>query len=423
MNLREVARYDKGIVRGEAQVTEEGFIKARAIVTRTGVFLYKNADGTVRKELRHPDDVLQLDSLESMKMIPVVNGHPTERLVTAENAKRLAIGYTGETVEKEDPFIVSNLVITDSQAVKDVLDKRKNELSLGYTVDLEPEVGLYNGEPYDFRQRNIKYNHLALVDTARAGPEARIALDGEDAEEIQQEEAKMAKTRKLKIDGEEYMVDNEVGKKVESIMEEREKLKARLAEIEAQLDVSNAEKDSMAEKLEDRKSKDSINAQGKEVDPPGTMNGQESHVRDPQPRTNMQTHVPNHNVQTSTGENLPHVSKVDAADVNSLVRERVRLHRMAEKILDKKILARLDDMSELEIKKSIIKSIQKNADLEGKSEIYINARFDSVLEDLPKERVHAKPAKYTDVQHDQADAKGSRHAMINRFHNAYKGGK
>ena len=137
----------------------------------------------------------------------------------------------------------------------------------------------------------------------------------------------------------------------------------------------------------------------------------------------MQTHVPSHNVQSSTGENLPHVSKVDAADVNSLVRERVRLHRMAEKILDKKILARLDDMSELEIKKSIIKSIQKNANLDGKSEIYINARFDSVLEDLPKERVHAKPAKYTDVQHDQADAKGSRHAMINRFHNAYKGGK
>lgn len=95
MKFTDIARYDKGVVQGETTVTEEGFIKARAIVTRTGVFLYKNADGTIRKELRHPDDVWQLDSLESMKMIPIVNGHPTERLVTSENAKRLSIGFTG----------------------------------------------------------------------------------------------------------------------------------------------------------------------------------------------------------------------------------------------------------------------------------------------------------------------------------------
>ena len=76
MELKSLARYDKGLVRGETEITEEGYIKARAIVTRCGVFLYKNADGTVRKELRHPDDVLVQDSLESIKMIPVVNISP-----------------------------------------------------------------------------------------------------------------------------------------------------------------------------------------------------------------------------------------------------------------------------------------------------------------------------------------------------------
>lgn len=413
-SLKDIARYDKGVVQGETTLTAEGYIKARAIVTRTGVFLYKNADGTIRKELRHPDDVLQLDSLDSMKMIPIVNGHPPERLVTAENAKRLSIGYTGETIDKEDPFIVSNLVITDSEAIKEILSKTKHQLSLGYTVDLEPEIGNYYGEPYDFRQRNIKYNHLALVDTARAGPEARIALDGQDAEEIQQEGAIVAKTKKIKIDGEEYMVDNEVGEKVESVMEERERLKARLAEIEGELDVSNAEKDSMSEKLEDRRSKDSLNAQGKEETPT---------YRDPQPRSKMETHVPNPNVHGSTGENLPHISKVDSADFNAVVKARVRLHKMAERILDKKVLARLDDMSEIEIKKSIIQSCQKNANLDGKSDVYINARFDSVIEDLPREKVIANASKYTDVQHDQADAHSSRQAMISRQKKAYNGGK
>lgn len=421
MKFKEVARYDKGIVQGETIVTDEGFIKARAIVTRTGVFLYKNADGTIRKELRHPDDVLQNDSLDSMKMIPMVNGHPAERLVNSENAKRLSIGYTGETVDKEDPFIVANLVVTDANAIKEILSKEKVQLSLGYTVDLEPEQGFYFGEPYDFRQRNIKYNHLALVDTARAGPEARIALDGEDAEEYQKEGAIMAKTKKIKIDGEEYMVDNEVGEKVESMIEQKERLlkekdalEAKIEALENEMDKSNAERDSMAEKLEERKSKDSINAQGKEEEPT---------YRDPQPRSTMETHVPSPNVTTSTGEDLPHVSKVDAADVNTLVRERVRLHKMAERILDKKILARLDDMSEMEIKKSIIKACQKNANLDGKSEVYINARFDSVLEDLPREKVIAKASKYNEVQHDQADAQSARHAMIARQKKVSHGGK
>ena len=108
MKLNDVARFDRGQVKGDAFVTDEGYIKANAVVTRTGVFLYKNPDGTVRNELRHPDDVLKNDSLNSMKMIPVTNGHPQERLITAENAKRLAIGYTGETITHDGEFILVN---------------------------------------------------------------------------------------------------------------------------------------------------------------------------------------------------------------------------------------------------------------------------------------------------------------------------
>lgn len=164
MNLNSIARFDRGQVKGDAFMTEEGYIKANAVVTRTGVFLYKNPDGTIRKELRHPDDVLKIDSLDSMKMIPVTNGHPQERLVSAENTKRLAIGFTGETITLKGEFILSNFIITDLSGVKDITEKNRKELSLGYTVDLIPEEGVYNDQPYTFRQTNIKYNHLSIVD-------------------------------------------------------------------------------------------------------------------------------------------------------------------------------------------------------------------------------------------------------------------
>ena len=89
MITKNVARYDRGSVRGDAIVTDEGYIRAHAVVTRTGVFLYKNADGSTRRELRHPDDVWNEDSIATMDLIPVTNGHPSEKLVTAENSKRL----------------------------------------------------------------------------------------------------------------------------------------------------------------------------------------------------------------------------------------------------------------------------------------------------------------------------------------------
>ena len=255
-----VARYDKGLIGNEVEITPEGYIKGRCIVTRCGVFLYKNADGSVRKELRHPDDVEEVESLETIKMIPIVDGHPSERLVSADNAKRLSVGYTGELVENEYPHVIANLVITDKKTVEKIKDKSKNQLSLGYTVDLIPEGGVYNGEPYDFKQTNIRYNHLALVDEARAGPEAKIVLDGDDAEsvEIFQRGAEMAakKQKKIKFDDtKEYMVDDEVGEHVEKMMahkmeleREKEALERKIEELHNTIDRHAAERDSLRDK-------------------------------------------------------------------------------------------------------------------------------------------------------------------------------
>lgn len=431
--LTDLARYDRGNLPGEAELTEEGYIKAKAIVTKCGVFLYKNPDGTIRRELRHPEEVLKLDSLESMKMVPVVNGHPPERLINIENAKRLAVGYTGETVETNLPFILANLIITDKDLVDDIKMKKKNELSLGYTVDLVEENGIYDGEPYDCIQTNIRYNHLAVVDHARAGPEARIALDCDDAFEILKEESDVAKQRKIKIDTEEYLVDNDLGGKVEMLMAEIAKHQKRASELEAELAKAHAERDHLKESLGGEKSememegekmeKDSIGANGKEVPDPVDLYGAQSSVRDYTPPSHMENHTVTNPGNNHYPKDLAHISKVDRADLNNIVKRRVKLEKMAEKYLDGQTLTRIDSMSDIEIKKKIILTLNKKADLEGKNDLYINARFDSVLEDLPKDKVIANPTtmqKSREIQLDRADADQARMRMINRFENAYK---
>lgn len=431
--LKNLARYDKGIVQNETTLTEEGFIKGRAIVTRTGVFLYKNADGTVRKELRHPDDVMIPESLESIKMIPIVDGHPPERLVTAENAKRLGIGFTGETVETEEPFIIANMVITDKSMVEKIKDKKKNELSLGYTVDLIPMAGVYNGEPYDYKQTNIRYNHLALVDEARAGPEARIALDGDDAILMNEQELKMTKkSKKVKIDAQEYLMEEDAAGSVEELMKKHEALQAELKACQDMLDKAHAERDSLRdkdahnpEKVHEPLENDEIGANGKEEKDPIDSYGMQSHVRDYDKPTNMENHPVMSPKNEHYPQDLPKIPNVDAAEVQRRVKNRVKLEKYADRYMDKQSLMRIDSMSDIEVKKRIILSLQKNAQLEGKSEAYINARFDAAIEDLPQTKVLAEPSARIDSnkEKDEANANQSRLNMINKQKNAYKGRK
>lgn len=155
--------------------TPEGYLRGDAVVTRTGVLKYQNADGSIRAELRHPDDVLN-DSLKSLRMVPITVNHPDEP-VNVANAARYVVGSTGEYVRSDGNNVLVSLTITHKDAIAAV-QGGKRELSLGYTLDLIREDGVFEGERYTHRQTNIAYNHLAIVDVARAGQAARLNLDG-----------------------------------------------------------------------------------------------------------------------------------------------------------------------------------------------------------------------------------------------------
>ena len=176
--------------------TNEGFLRGRAIVTSIGVFTYKRKDGTIQRELRLPEEVFSPSTLNSMKLKPVTLNHPTE-LVTQDNADKLQVGSLGDnpswTKEWENRNweevtdginCAIDMIITRKDAIDAILNG-KQALSMGYTCDLEmAEPGAtWCGVEYDFIQRNIRYNHCAIVDSARAGDNAKIELraDSEDA--------------------------------------------------------------------------------------------------------------------------------------------------------------------------------------------------------------------------------------------------
>lgn len=178
--LHGVRRFDLGGSITSIERTPQGFLKVPGFATRTGVFTYMDGDGKVRRELRHPDDVFDPVSLATLRNAVVTLDHPPE-LVTPENFKTYSKGYTTDRVEVNRDLVETDLIIAADDAIAAVEKEGIRELSCGYVSDLDEEPGVYNGTPYDFKQTNIKYNHVALVKRGRAGPEARLRLDSADA--------------------------------------------------------------------------------------------------------------------------------------------------------------------------------------------------------------------------------------------------
>lgn len=194
-----VLRYDQASPLSKPVRLPNGFVRAEGYLTRSGIFVYRDAQGKAIRELRPPEEVMHPESLASFGLMPVTNDHPSE-LLTAENAKEYQVGTVSESVVAEGDKVRAALMITDAQAIE-ALDAGKSELSCGYTADVVQESGVWQGQPYDAKQINIRGNHVALVDAGRAGPACSVRMDAAGAaQEIPMEEIK------LELGGAQYSV-------------------------------------------------------------------------------------------------------------------------------------------------------------------------------------------------------------------------
>ena len=386
--------------------TNEGFLKGRAIVTSIGVFTYKRADGTIQRELRLPEEVFSPLTLNSMKLKPVTLNHPTE-LVTSDNADKLQVGSLGDnpswTKEWHDRNweevtdginCAIDMVITKKDAVDAVLNG-KQSLSMGYTCDLEMAQpgSTWCGVEYDFIQRNIRYNHCAIVDSARAGDNAKIELraDSEDAvlEDIMVTKidggTKMS-LKKIKLDGIEYEAEESVIKALNA-----EKARADAAENDA-----CETKKSMDKKVADFEKK--VTEFEKRI---SELEAERDSAKE----------------KKDAAEAELAKIKADAADpthLDAAVKAKIELLHNAEKA---KVEVK-EDMSDMDIKKAIITSQFPKANFDGKDDIYIQARYDSAVEMMVEKNDAAIRQATSDTPPEtRVDENDAREKMIQRMKN------
>jgi len=164
------------------QWTDQGYLRVPGRVARTGIQQYLASElqlndrkpNEIVNVYRPPEEVFSADSLKSYEDVDVTDDHPGE-LVSADSYKSVAVGHTTDAARPEDDrYVVVDLIVKDKNAIQAVEDG-KVSLSAGYEAQYDYAPGVTeDGEEYDFVQRNIRINHVALVDKARAGERATL---------------------------------------------------------------------------------------------------------------------------------------------------------------------------------------------------------------------------------------------------------
>lgn len=333
-------------------MTPEGYLRAWASIARTGIQLYTDADGSVRREYRPETEVASPESLASFAGKAITSEHPPV-LLDADNTKDYQVGFSGTEIVYDNGFVKAVMTITDKDAIERIMRGDAREVSAGYRVNYDPTPGVTeNGENYDGIQKEIIGNHIAIVRRGRAGPQVKLHLDRQDAADLSlfSTTGDHLMTAKVVFDGAEFEVSESVAlaitKEREDAKMSYEDMKKKYDELQAAADSMKSEMDAMAKEM-----------QGKCDSAEGRADALAEHVE----------------------ELKTELAAAKEINLDSMVEERLALIEKAKPVLDAAY-----EFSGKEAREVMVDAIMAvrgdSINLAEKSDDYVQAMFDTLAE-------------------------------------------
>ncbi len=160
-----------------------GFMEVRDNpISKIGVFPYLGSEidnpeasdpDKVYWVFRPPEELSSKETIDSFKLMPFIDEHEILGNSGMPAERKGIQGTIGEQVYYDAPYLRGNIKI-HSSAAQSLIKAGKVELSPCYGCTWPSEAGTYDGKPYQFTQRNIRGNHLALVEEGRTGPDVAV---------------------------------------------------------------------------------------------------------------------------------------------------------------------------------------------------------------------------------------------------------
>ena len=313
--------------------TDEGFLLVPGRVARTGTQEYLASELGLTD--RQPNDIVivhrpessvfEQESLDSYNGADITIEHPSA-MVDAESYKDVSAGTVRGPGKRDGDFVDAELMIKSRDAINAV-ESGKVQLSAGYTAiyDEAPE-----DSPYDFIQREIRINHVALVDRARAGAQARL-FDNKP-EKLTMFKVTLDSGRS--VDVPDAATATLVNDTIERLKKRATDAEQATVDVHEELEKVQAKKDATEEELEEEKKKSSDSAIAKRVEAIAATNDS------------------------------------------------------ARKIAGDEFTC--DSMSHVDIQRAALDKVRPTVDWADKSDIYVQTSFDAALEHLDAEPTKTK---------------------------------
>ena len=151
-------------------------------MTKIGVFPYLGRQISAELEpdriyqvLRPKEELTRPETLESLKLIPLINDHTMIGTQAGmKPAEEVGVEGTTGTNVKVSGRLLTNDLKCYTENIKELISSGKKDLSMGYRCRYELTSGEFEGVHYDAIQRDIIFNHIALVDEGRMGSDVRV---------------------------------------------------------------------------------------------------------------------------------------------------------------------------------------------------------------------------------------------------------
>ncbi|MCA9680728.1 MAG: DUF2213 domain-containing protein [Myxococcales bacterium] len=184
LRLHRTLRLDQSPIR----VTREGYWIVQGVATVSGVYEYRNADGTIRREYRSADEVER--SAETLLHQPISIQHEGGELGPSNIAEHRCGTVTRVWVERlEDgrAALCFEARIETDEGQRAIASGLWYLSAAYHFAEIDQSGGVApDGTHFDLAGSGIIYNHLTLTDRPRVGHEAQLRLDSTDWHETRE---------------------------------------------------------------------------------------------------------------------------------------------------------------------------------------------------------------------------------------------